>query len=97
MLSVPSLLSQSTPSLTISETDSLYMAVTTLHQELKSYAPEPCSNSREGIGDDEGLSECGFAGEFSYTFMMDIWIQSLCSGIIPCHVYYYSHDFVLYN
>ena len=40
MLSVPSFLSQSTPSLTISETDSLYMAVTTLHQELKSYAPE---------------------------------------------------------
>ena len=44
MLSVPGLLSQSTPSLTISETDSLYMAVTTLHHELKSYAPEPCGN-----------------------------------------------------
>lgn len=62
MLSVPGLLSQSTPSLTISETDSLYMAVTTLHQELKSYAPEPCSNSRDGICD-EGFQECTNAGE----------------------------------
>ena len=43
MLSIPAFLSQSTPSLTISETDSLYMAVTALHQELKSYAPETCA------------------------------------------------------
>lgn len=42
MLSLSGFLSQSTPSLTISETDSLYMAVTTLHRELKMYAPEPC-------------------------------------------------------
>ena len=41
MLSLPGYLSQSTPSLTISETDSLYVAVTTLHHELKLYAPEP--------------------------------------------------------
>lgn len=76
MLSVPGLLSQSTPSLTISETDSLYMAVTTLHQELKSYAPEPCSNSRDGICDDEDFPERTNAGEindpsgFPFTFVI---------------------------
>lgn len=36
--------SQSTASLSISDTDSLYIAVSSLHHELKSYAPEPRGN-----------------------------------------------------
>lgn len=66
MLSLPSLLSQSTPSLTISETDSLYMAVTTLHHELKSYAPEPwCrfDSTSDVAGDMNTLSASNGKGE----------------------------------
>ena len=66
MLSLPSLLSQSTPSLTISETDSLYMAVTTLHHELKSFAPEPCctfDSTTDMMGDDHTLRDLNAEGE----------------------------------
>ena len=70
MLSLSSILSQSTPSLTISETDSLYMAVTTLHHELKSYAPEPCCtfdstlDVTQDVNTLSGVSESNADGEF---------------------------------
>ena len=56
MLSVPSFLSQSTPSLTISETDSLYIAVTTLHHELKCYAPNVSSKFETNNGIPRGTA-----------------------------------------
>ena len=61
MLSLPSVLSQSTPSLTFSETDSLYIAVATLHHELKTCTPQPCGVI-DGGGGGSGGGGKGVAG-----------------------------------
>jgi len=103
MLSVPSMASQSTASLSISDTDSLYIAVSSLHHELKSYAPEPRGNDATSLAESDTIRgkhcciwrlfewEGLFRGMHVCVVWLTIYTDTLCD-MLHCVICCSSHN-----